>query len=400
MATRKSFSGNAVATRLTGDLGAGVTSFSVTDATGYPDGSAGPFVVTIDRGLDTEETILVTSRSGTLFTVATRGYDGTTDQNHPANAVVEHTLDTVTIDEANELAAKMTTAGDLLYHGGSGPARLGVGQEGELLTVGSSGTPEWADIFPPLMVFTIFASTAPTGWLELDGSVVADATYPILTDAIKNLGSPWNDGSEGPGNTRLPDLRAAVIGGRDADETYITGMTEIGARGGQTAFTLSAAQLPPHAHTMAHTHAIDHDHGSVVSGGQSATHSHAMSHGHGTATAAASGSHSHLSNIGGSLLIESLSPGPFQWVSPGNDGYATGGGTNAAGDHTHSVPIPFFSGSTAGAGNDHTHTVDLPNHTGSSGGSSAAETGNGPGSNAQISPYQPTVIGMYVVRAR
>ena len=39
----------------------------------------------------------------------------------------------------------LTTNGDLVYQSGSGPARLPVGQDGQVLTVGSSGFPQWED---------------------------------------------------------------------------------------------------------------------------------------------------------------------------------------------------------------------------------------------------------------
>lgn len=66
--------------------GAGGT-FSVDDATGYP--VSGQFPVKINRGLSDEEHILVSSRSGTTFTVGQRGYDGTTAQTHAAGASCE-----------------------------------------------------------------------------------------------------------------------------------------------------------------------------------------------------------------------------------------------------------------------------------------------------------------------
>ena len=40
-------------------------------------------------------------------------------------------------------ASILTTKGDILYYSGSGPTRLPIGQEGEILTVSSDGVPEW-----------------------------------------------------------------------------------------------------------------------------------------------------------------------------------------------------------------------------------------------------------------
>lgn len=64
--------------------------FAVASAAGYP--VIGKFVVTIERGLATEEKILITSRSGTTFTVNQRGYDGTSAADHPSGASCELAL--------------------------------------------------------------------------------------------------------------------------------------------------------------------------------------------------------------------------------------------------------------------------------------------------------------------
>ena len=40
----------------------------------------------------------------------------------------------------------LTTTGDMVYYGGSGPTRLPIGKDGQILTVGSTGVPEWATL--------------------------------------------------------------------------------------------------------------------------------------------------------------------------------------------------------------------------------------------------------------
>jgi hypothetical protein len=70
--------------------------FTVADATGYP--PSGKFVVKLNRGLSDEEKILVDSRAGTTFTVGTRGYDGTTAQNHTSPSV-ELVFDAVALQQ-------------------------------------------------------------------------------------------------------------------------------------------------------------------------------------------------------------------------------------------------------------------------------------------------------------
>lgn len=103
MPGRKSFAGAAPRTTLNGSITNVSTVIVVTSGTGYPSGGTNPFVIVIDRGLASEEKVLVQSRSGTSLTVASsgRGYDGTTATSHADGAYLEHVLDADTLDEAN-----------------------------------------------------------------------------------------------------------------------------------------------------------------------------------------------------------------------------------------------------------------------------------------------------------
>ena len=122
------------------------TSFSVGTGQGvsFPDGSVGPFVVTVDQGQAAEEKILVASRASDTFTVAAsgRGYNGTTAQAH-TNATVLHTIDAQDLDEANQTAVQtlgaITTSGDLLQGSGANALqRLARGTTGQVLQAGAS----------------------------------------------------------------------------------------------------------------------------------------------------------------------------------------------------------------------------------------------------------------------
>jgi hypothetical protein len=86
-----------------GAINNSVTTFSITSGTGWPTGTNGPFVATIDRGLATEEKVLVTARSGVSLTGVTRGHDGSSAQAHSNLAVIEHTLSAAMLDEANRV---------------------------------------------------------------------------------------------------------------------------------------------------------------------------------------------------------------------------------------------------------------------------------------------------------
>lgn len=101
---RQELVGNAPATTLAGAINNSVTSIVITSGTNWPTGATAPFVATIDRGLATEEKILVTTRTGTTLNTVTRGYDGTTAQAHANLAVIEHTISAVLLDEVNRVA--------------------------------------------------------------------------------------------------------------------------------------------------------------------------------------------------------------------------------------------------------------------------------------------------------
>jgi hypothetical protein len=103
---RREHTGNAAPTTLNGSLAAGALSLTLTDATGWPTGSVGPFIVTIDSGNGLEEKLLCLSRSGTAVTVQAggRGFEGTTDVLHASGASVKHTFSATEADEANVAA--------------------------------------------------------------------------------------------------------------------------------------------------------------------------------------------------------------------------------------------------------------------------------------------------------
>lgn len=101
------------ATAFTAGSPSGGGTFTVASAAGYP--SSGRFVVQLNRGEADEEKVLIASRSGTTFTVETRGYDGSTAQSHtnptvnlilPAtvvNALIEHVDDIEATPHATKL---------------------------------------------------------------------------------------------------------------------------------------------------------------------------------------------------------------------------------------------------------------------------------------------------------
>lgn len=102
MPGRKQIVGAAEKITLNANISSGVTSLasSETPTANWPTGT-NPFVIVIGRGLPNEEKLLCSARSGTTFTVTTRGYDSSTAAGHTAGEKIEHVIDADTVNEAN-----------------------------------------------------------------------------------------------------------------------------------------------------------------------------------------------------------------------------------------------------------------------------------------------------------
>lgn len=142
---KKDWAGGAPATTLNGAINAAVTSITIQSGTGQPSGgAAGKFVMVIDRGLATEEKVLVTSRTGTTLNTVQRGYDGTSAQSHSNGATIEHCIDAYTIEQVNAMANAATAQYDFVYRGSAGNtwSRVPIGSDGQVMMV-QSGAPVW-----------------------------------------------------------------------------------------------------------------------------------------------------------------------------------------------------------------------------------------------------------------
>ena len=91
-----SHKGNAKVTTLAAGVSSSDLTITGADLTGWPDGSAGPFWASMDKGKLTEEKVLCSGRSGNVLQVLTgvgisgRGMDDTVAQEHAINATLEH----------------------------------------------------------------------------------------------------------------------------------------------------------------------------------------------------------------------------------------------------------------------------------------------------------------------
>jgi len=112
---RREYKGAATPTTLVSGITNSATSLTIADSTNWPTGSHS---LVIDPGLAGEEKILATSRTGTVVTLTTRGYDNTTAASHLAGAIIYPVPTAIDFDEANSHVN--STAGTTGIHGLTG----------------------------------------------------------------------------------------------------------------------------------------------------------------------------------------------------------------------------------------------------------------------------------------
>lgn len=190
---------------------------------------------------------------------------------------------------------------------------------------------------------SILAKSHPVGsiYMSID---------PINPASI--LGGSWVAFAEGQ---MLVGVKATDL---DFDEPLKTG--------GAKLVTLGESELPSHHHT------IDHNHPSVDSGNDSASHYHGVP---AMATGGRTAAHTHAWGRDFDCASGSSRWGPHI-AGPSGAGATTQTGTESA-DHAHYTPAT----NTGGVSAYHTHSVDLPALTGDSG-----NAGSGVAHN-NMSPY-------------
>ena len=173
---RRQFAGAAVATTLTASINSTDTTCSLAATTGWPSSAGVSFYVVIDPGTSVEEKCLATISGSTL--TLTRGQDDTSAANHSSGATVYPVFTANDADEANEVASKLTTKGDLLVTTGSALNRLAVGTNDYSLIADSAATNgvKWGQV-PAAGLATDSVTTAKI----LDANVTATK---LATDAV------------------------------------------------------------------------------------------------------------------------------------------------------------------------------------------------------------------------
>lgn len=183
---RKQYAGAAASTTTTNALAPADTSVTLASTTGWPSAASTPFYVVLSPGTSAEEKCRATISGSTL--TLTRAQDGTTAQSHSSGTTVYPVFTALEADEANEVASKLTTKGDLLTTNGSDLNRLAVGTNDHVLSADSAATNgmKWAQV-----VAGGIASNAVTTAKILDANVttakIADANVTTAKIADANV---------------------------------------------------------------------------------------------------------------------------------------------------------------------------------------------------------------------
>jgi len=134
--TRRQYKGAAASTTTTNALSVSDTSVTLAATTGFPSAAGVPFFVVIDPGTSSEEKCSATISGSTL--TLTRAQDDTTAAVHASGATIYPVFTADEADEANFLASRYTTKGDIVVFNGTDVVRVGTGANDTVLTADST----------------------------------------------------------------------------------------------------------------------------------------------------------------------------------------------------------------------------------------------------------------------
>jgi microcystin-dependent protein len=262
--------------------------------------------------------------------------------------------------EANFTRIEQHVNQELIERDGSVGMRSPLKLPGDPIADLDAAPKQYVDQVIPVGLVMMWAAAAPPAngrWLLCDGAPLQTAAYPELFAVI---GYAWG-GSGGTFNA--PNYNGRVPLGVGAGHPMAqTGGSE-------------DSSLP------AHTHPMNHDHAGTNTGTISADHSHAVNIMSGASDRALgtsnNGDHNHAVPVAGQGFLVDGVTASQAGIQIGGSGYSITPFTTNGGGHTHAVTdhLHPVNGNTGGVSSNHTHTVNVPTFNGSTAQTGVAPTG-------------------------
>lgn len=240
--TRRAYVGAPASTTIASGINATATSITITSNTGWYGSSDKPFYVVVSPTLAAEEKILVTI-SGTTLTVvggvSGRGQDGTSAATHDSGATIFPVPTAIDFDEANELTAKYTTEGSIVYQGASTFTERTIGTAGQVLKVNSGATaPEWGQV-----ATAGIADSAVTSAKIADGTIVAGDIADGAVTSAKILDGTIATGDLADGAVTSAKILDGTIVDGDINASAAIALSKLATGALPTAITVASANL-------------------------------------------------------------------------------------------------------------------------------------------------------------
>lgn len=194
--------------------------------TNVVDSSGNPLLTFVEVNNAVNGVTITNATTGNTPTIGFTGGDPNVGGNISVKGTANLNLNAATV----ALSGNETIAGTLEVTGGTTLAGLTV-----------SGT---FSVLPAGVVMWYAGYTAPTGWLECDGSAVSRTTYSALYSKVGVLYGSGN----GSTTFNLPNQARRTLVGRGGTGTA-TLANSMGSIGGSETHTLTTPEIPAHTHT-------------------------------------------------------------------------------------------------------------------------------------------------------
>ncbi|MGB0525742.1 MAG: phage tail protein, partial [Flammeovirgaceae bacterium] len=112
-------------------------------------------------------------------------------------------------------------------------------------------------LIPVGAILPYAGQVAPRGWLLCDGTMLfkSDSKFYLFEDLIQLIGTTY--GGDGQNTWQLPDLRSLFPIGAGQGQGFSD--YQVSKTGGQERVALDPKEMPPHTHSIIHTHMSQDD---------------------------------------------------------------------------------------------------------------------------------------------